>query len=85
MTTDGGKTWQVQLGGDPEATDDPLKKVFFLDAKNGWAMTDGGKILGTRDGSTWAELSNVSGTAKGVWFQSPQNGLETENSDSTTQ
>ena len=71
LTTNGGKKWQVQLGGDPEATDDPLMKVFFLDARNGWAMTDGGKILGTRDGSTWAELSTVSGTTKGVWFLTP--------------
>lgn len=85
FTTDGGKTWQVQLGGDPESTDDALTKVFFLDDKNGWAMTDRGKILGTSDGSTWAELSNVSGTAKGVWFLSPRTGLEIENSDSTSQ
>jgi photosystem II stability/assembly factor-like uncharacterized protein len=85
LTTDGGKTWQVQLGGDPEANDDALTKVFFLDAKNGWAMTARGKILGTRDGSTWAELSTVSGTTKGVWFLSPQTGLEIENADSTSQ
>src|SRR3981189_239293 len=44
FTADGGKTWQAQLGGDPEATDDKLSKIFFLDAKNGWAMTDRGKI-----------------------------------------
>ncbi|MDP2996196.1 MAG: YCF48-related protein [Bryobacterales bacterium] len=85
FTADGGKTWQVQLGGDPEASDDPLTKVFFLDAKNGWAITDRAKILGTRDGSTWAELSTVSGTTKGVWFLSPQTGLEIENADSTSQ
>jgi photosystem II stability/assembly factor-like uncharacterized protein len=85
LTTDGGKTWQVQLGGDPKSTDEPLKKVFFLDEKNGWAMTDGANILGTRDGSTWAELSNVSGTIKGVWFQSPQTGLEIENPSSVSQ
>ncbi|MBI4906771.1 MAG: hypothetical protein HY820_24290 [Acidobacteria bacterium] len=84
-TTNGGKTWQAQLGGDPEATDDALTRVHFLDAKNGWAMTAGGKILGTRDGSTWAELSKVSGTTKGVWFLSPQTGLELENPDSTSQ
>jgi photosystem II stability/assembly factor-like uncharacterized protein len=71
-----GKTWQVQLGGDPEASDDPLTKVFFLDSKNGWAVTDRGKILGTRDGGTWAELSTVGGTTRGVWFPSPQTGLE---------
>jgi photosystem II stability/assembly factor-like uncharacterized protein len=71
MTATGGKTWQLQLGGDPEASDDPLTKVCFLDAKNGWAVTDRGKILGTRDGSTWVEFSTVSGTTKGVWFLSP--------------
>ena len=86
FTTDGGTNWQVQLGGDPEeATDDDLSKVFFLDAKNGWAMTGRGKILGTRDGSTWAELGTVSGTSKGLWFLSPQNGLEFENSPQATQ
>ena len=85
FTTDGGKTWRVQLGGDPEATDDALTRVFFLDAKNGWAMTGGGKILGTSDGSTWAELSTVSGTAKGVWFLSPRTGLEIDNPDSTSE
>ena len=85
FTADGGNTWQAQLGGDPEATDDDLSKVFFLDAKNGWAMTGRGKILGTKDGSTWAELSTVSGTSKGVWFLTPQTGLEIENPSSTTE
>jgi photosystem II stability/assembly factor-like uncharacterized protein len=85
FTANGGTTWQVQLGGDPEATDADLSKVFFLDAKNGWAMTTSGKILGTRDGSTWAELSTVSGTSYGLWFLSPQNGFEFENSPQATQ
>jgi photosystem II stability/assembly factor-like uncharacterized protein len=85
FTEDGGKTWQVQLGGDPESSDDPLTKVFMLDARNGWAVTDRGKILGTRDGGTWAELSTVSGTTKGVWFLNPQTGLEINNRDSTSQ
>lgn len=84
-TNDGGKTWQVQLGGDPEATDDPLIRVFFLDSKHGWAMSPRGKILGTTDGRTWAELSTVSGTSDGVWFLSPRVGLELENRDSTSQ
>jgi len=84
-TTDGGSTWQVQLGGDPEATDDDLSRVFFLDARHGWAVSERGKVLGTTDGRTWVELSTVSGTTRGVWFQSPQVGLESENPDSTTQ
>lgn len=85
FTTDGGTKWQVQLGGDPEATDRDLSKVFFLDAKNGWAMTENGKILGTRDGSTWAELSTVSGTSYGLWFLSAQNGFVFENSPQASQ
>jgi len=85
FTTDGGTTWQAQLGGDPESTDDKLVRVHFLDVNHGWAMTSRGKILGTRDGRTWAELSTVSGTTNGVWFLSPQVGLELENPSSTTQ
>jgi photosystem II stability/assembly factor-like uncharacterized protein len=41
--------------------------------------------VGTTDGKTWAELSTVSGTVKGVWFVSPQLGFEIENPDSTQQ
>jgi len=84
-TTDGGKKWQVQLGGDPESNEEELTNVFFLDAKNGWAMTDRGKILGTTDGNNWTELSTVSGTSAGVWFVTPASGFEIENPDSTSQ
>ena len=34
-TTDGGKSWQVQLGGDLDSTNDSLTKIFILDAKHG--------------------------------------------------
>lgn len=84
-TINGGKTWDVQLGGDTEATDEPLTKIFALDANHAWAMNERGKILGTADGHTWVELSDVSGTTKGVWFVSPKVGLEIENPDSTSQ
>jgi len=85
FTADGGTTWQVQLGGDTESTDDNLVNLFVLDARHAWAMTPRGKILGTSDGATWAELSTVSGTAQGVWFRTPQDGLEFDNPDSTSQ
>src|SRR5436189_4318147 len=42
-TKDGGKMWEVQLGGDPASRDDGLIRVFFLDATHGWAMTARGK------------------------------------------
>jgi photosystem II stability/assembly factor-like uncharacterized protein len=85
-TADGGKTWDAQLGGDPDAiTEDDFSHIFFLSPTHGWAKTMRGKIVGTTDGKTWAELSTVSGTAKGVWFISPQVGFEIENPDSTQQ
>ncbi|HEV8145038.1 MAG TPA: YCF48-related protein [Bryobacteraceae bacterium] len=83
-TTDGGKSWNVQLGGDPESTDEALTRIFFLDAKHGWAMDNRGRILGTKDGTTWADLSKVSGTSRGVWFITPQAGFEIENPSSTS-
>ena len=48
-------------------------------------MTNRAKILGTSDGSSWVELSKVSGTTKGVWFLNPQTGLEIANPDSTSE
>jgi photosystem II stability/assembly factor-like uncharacterized protein len=85
FTTDGGTTWQAQLGGDPEAADEDLADVVFLDAQHGWVMTERNRIMGTTDGSTWAELGNVPGTSKGLWFVTPQVGLVADNSDSQSQ
>lgn len=85
-TADSGKTWDAQLGGDPDAiAEDDFDHIVFLDRTHGWALSRGGKVVGTTDGKTWAELSKVSGTARGVWFVSPQVGFEIENSDSTEQ
>jgi hypothetical protein len=83
FTSDGGTTWQVQLGGDPEASDTDLAEIFFLDDKHGWAKTDSTKLLGTTDGARWTELGNLPATAKGLWFSSPQTGFISDNHDST--
>ena len=85
FTSDGGKTWQAQLGGDPEATDEDIAEIFFLDAKNGWVMTERNRIMGTVDGAAWAELSKVPGTSRGLWFLTPQIGLVADRSDSQSQ
>ncbi len=85
-TADGGKTWDAQLGGDPDAiSEDDFDHIVFLDRTHGWALSRRGKVVGTTDGTSWAELSTVSGTARGVWFVSPQVGFEIENPDSTEQ
>ena len=60
-TKDGGKTWEVQLGGDPASTDRPLQEVFFLDDRHGWARGSAEQMLQTTDGATWQEVGKFSG------------------------
>ncbi len=51
-TTDGGRTWKVQVG----ATSFDLADVHFLDARSGWAVGGAGEVLVTVDGgATWHE------------------------------
>ena len=48
---DGGATWAASRTG----TRTPLRKLFFLDRLNGWAVGDFGTILATKDGGrTWS-------------------------------
>lgn len=52
-------------------TDAPLRDVFFVDRKTGWAVGDGGAILKTTDrGYTWSEITPSPTTAdlNGVFF-----------------
>jgi photosystem II stability/assembly factor-like uncharacterized protein len=84
FTSDGGTTWQAQLGGDPEAPDEDLAEIFFLDGKHGWVKTERSRLMATTDGSTWAEMGKLPATAKGLWFSSPQTGFISDNHDSTS-
>jgi len=45
-SADSGKTWK----GTPTGVDVPIRKLFFVDAKNGFATGDLGTILATNDG-----------------------------------
>ncbi|MDX2150306.1 MAG: YCF48-related protein [Bryobacteraceae bacterium] len=85
FTSDGGKTWKVQLGGDPEATDDDLAEIHFLDQNHGWVLTERSRVMGTTDGNSWAELGKVPSTSKALQFISPAVGFVADNSDSQTQ
>ncbi len=85
FTSDGGKTWKVLLGGDPESTDDDLVEIQFLDQTHGWVLTERSRLMGTTDGSSWTGLGKLPGTAKGIWFVSPAVGFAHDNSDSQTQ
>ena len=71
--------------GDPEATDEDLADIFFLDATHGWVVTERGRLMATTDGSMWAELGKLPSTSKSVRFTSASNGFLLENSSSTLQ
>lgn len=58
-TKDGGDTWTVQLGGDPQS---PLPKVHslrFIDETHGWAVMEDKKLLRTTDGENWQEYGRI--------------------------
>lgn len=82
FTSNGGKSWQAQLGGDPEATDEDLARIFFLDSRHGWVMTERNRVMGTTDGATWAELGKLPGTSRGLWFVTPSAGVAADHHDS---
>lgn len=47
---DGGREWRASATG----VSTPLRKLFFLDAANGWAVGDLGVVAATKDGgATW--------------------------------
>jgi photosystem II stability/assembly factor-like uncharacterized protein len=84
-TTDGGKSWAVQSGGDPEGTGDDLAEIHFVDATHGWVLTDRSRVMGTTDGTNWSELGKAPSTARGIWFLTAQKGVVADHSDSQTQ
>src|ERR1700686_2282846 len=56
-TTDGGQTWTVQLGGDPQSQEAEIGMLRFLDQRHGWAA-QGQKLLATSDGENWLAVGN---------------------------
>ena len=80
-TSDGGKTWKAQLGGDPKATDRPIVQLRFVDATHGFAAqsTAGGnhKLLGTANGQDWEQNGTVAQNRTDYEFVSPTTGFQT--------
>lgn len=77
-TIDAGKTWEAQLGGDPEDKSPPVRELHFLDERRGWAVQgEAGvtwKMLHTRDGESWEEIGTLPYGAKSIVFTSPRVG-----------
>ncbi len=61
-TTDAGKTWKAQLGGDPQGTEQALRDLRFVDDTHGWAATSNGlgtPLLRTVDGQNWVQVGKI--------------------------
>jgi len=80
-TTDAGKTWKAQLGGDPQGTEQALRNLRFVDSKHGWVATSNGlgtPLLRTVDGQNWLQVGTIGDTMRGYEdyaFTSPNTGV----------
>ncbi len=78
-TVDAGKTWEAQLGGDPESKAPPVNTLYFLDERRGWAIQGQAgatyKMLHTPDGESWEEIGTLPFGASELVFTSPQVGF----------
>lgn len=57
QTTDAGKSWTAQVGGDPAGDDKPIGQLRFLDQNHGWAIQDKVGLLRTLDGHNWEKVN----------------------------
>lgn len=78
-TTDGGKTWTAQLGGDPAATgEQTIGDLRFVSDKVGWATQVTGahtNLLRTFDGESWAQQGTIAAHYKDYAFTSESDGV----------
>jgi hypothetical protein len=73
-TKDGGATWTAQMGGDPEAKEETVKLLRFLDETHGWAVKDG-RVLRTEDGESWEDLGKAPDYIHELAMTSPLDGV----------
>jgi hypothetical protein len=77
-TTDGGKTWELQVG-DPESSDRGFDHLRFVDATHGFAIqgtsSGGYKLYATRDGQTWSLSGTVPEHRYDYTFTTPSTGF----------
>src|SRR4051812_28612558 len=83
-TRDAGKTWEAQMGGDPENSEQPFNDLFFIDQRQGWVVGPTKsvvqhKLFATSDGGeTWrpvGTLGDVMGGYTDYAFTSATNGV----------
>lgn len=79
-TKDAGATWTAQMGGDPQAAEEPVRLLRFLDETHGWAVSggtgsSGARILRTLDGEAWEDLGKAPQYIHELAMSSPAEGV----------
>jgi photosystem II stability/assembly factor-like uncharacterized protein len=79
-TKDAGRTWNAQMGGDPQSADDQVRLLRFLDETHGWAVAGGTgsskpRILRTVDGESWEDLGAAPQYIHELAMSSPTEGV----------
>jgi len=79
-TKDAGGTWTAQMGGDPQAAEEPVRLLRFLDETHGWAVSGGtgssrARILRTVDGESWEDLGVAPQYIHELAMSSPTEGV----------
>jgi photosystem II stability/assembly factor-like uncharacterized protein len=73
-TTDGGSTWNPQLGGDATSPEPEICCLRFVDERHGWAyQRKTGKLFRTTDGESWEQIGSIP-TLADYAFSSATNG-----------
>lgn len=84
-TADGGDTWTVQLGGDPQSKEKEVKDLRFINETHGWAVKEE-KLLRTTDGENWEEVGRIGetfGYYEDYVFSSPTHGVQIVKEDAS--
>jgi photosystem II stability/assembly factor-like uncharacterized protein len=83
-TRDAGKTWEAQMGGDPENDEQPFNDLYFIDQRQGWVVGPTKsvvqrKLFTTSDGGeSWrpaGTVGSVMGGYSDYAFTSATNGV----------
>ncbi len=77
-TSNGGKTWAPQLGGDPQGAERPIYDLRFVSPIVGFATQGTGgeqRLLRTTDGQTWSETGTAGQHRGDIQFTSAESGV----------
>lgn len=80
-TTDSGRTWTAQIGGDPQSEESDVKQLWFVSPTVGWAVQVASlaNLFRTTDGETWQRVAQLPQNYDDVAFWTESDGLYVDN------